>query len=66
MPVVHIEMVEGRTLEQKRELAKRITEAIVEITAARPENVRIFFYDIPKTHMAQAGILRIDQEGKQP
>lgn len=62
MPIIRVEMLEGRTIEQKRQLAKRITDAVVEVVQVKPENVRIYFYDLPKSHMAHAGILRIDQE----
>ena len=62
MPTIIVEMLEGRSVEQKRELAKRITDAIVEIAQTKPENVRIYFHDIPKFNMAQSGILRIDQK----
>jgi 4-oxalocrotonate tautomerase family enzyme len=37
MPLVQITMLQGRTAEQKRKLAKRITDAIVEDAGARRE-----------------------------
>jgi 4-oxalocrotonate tautomerase family enzyme len=35
MPLVQITMLEGRTVDQKRKLAKRITDALVEEAGAR-------------------------------
>ena len=64
MPTIRVEMIEGRTIEQKRELAKRITDAFVEIAPANPENVKIYFYDIPKFNFSHAGVLRSDKEAK--
>jgi 4-oxalocrotonate tautomerase len=64
MPTVIVEMLEGRTVEQKRELVKRITDAIVEIARTKPENVRIYFHDIPPFNLGQSGILRVDQKEK--
>jgi 4-oxalocrotonate tautomerase len=62
MPIIRIEMIEGRSVEQKRQLARKITDAIVGIVKTKPENVRIYFYDLPKSNMAHAGTLRVDQE----
>jgi len=62
MPTIIVEMLEGRTIAQKRELAKRITDAVAEVVQTKPERVRIYFHDIPKSNLAQAGILRSDQE----
>jgi 4-oxalocrotonate tautomerase len=62
MPTIIFEMLEGRTIEQKRELAKRITDAVAEVVQTQPERVRIYFHDIPKTNLAQSGVLRSDQE----
>lgn len=62
MPTIRIDMVEGRTVEQKRELARRITEAVVDVTGARPERVTIYFNDIAKQDISQGGKLRCDSE----
>ncbi|WP_264672921.1 2-hydroxymuconate tautomerase [Heliophilum fasciatum] len=60
MPIVNITMIEGRTEEQKRQLVKKVTDAIVETCEAPPEAVTITILDIPKTNVANAGILRSD------
>jgi hypothetical protein len=53
MPLVQITMLEGRTAEQKRKLAKRITDAMVEEAgAARPSLWP--FTKCPKKVMPQA------------
>ena len=62
MPFVQIEMVEGRTLEQKRALAKEVTDAIVHSLAVKPDAVRIIIRDMKKENLSVAGKLRIDQE----
>lgn len=61
MPVVQIDMVAGRTLEQKREMAKRITEVISETAKCPPEAVTIVMRESPKEHIAKAGILMSDK-----
>jgi 4-oxalocrotonate tautomerase len=57
MPVVHVEMWPGRTLAQKQELARAITEAIVKITNTSPEATIVIFSDVPKDNWAQGGVL---------
>ena len=62
MPTIRVDMIEGKSVEQKRQLADKITNAVVEVVQAKPENVKIYFYDVPNFNMAQAGVLRADQE----
>jgi 4-oxalocrotonate tautomerase len=45
MPFVHIHWFEGRTPEQKAEVAKRITDALVEAGGSAREDVWIRFED---------------------
>ena len=56
MPVVIIEMLEGRTVEQKRQLAEEITSSLVKIGAPR-EVVQIIIKDNPKQNWASGGKL---------
>jgi 4-oxalocrotonate tautomerase family enzyme len=48
MPVVRVEMWTGRTRAQKQELARVITEAMVNIAHTTPEATIVIFEDIPK------------------
>jgi 4-oxalocrotonate tautomerase len=57
MPVIHIEMWPGRTHAQKKELAKAITQAVVDITKTAPEATIVIFSDVPKENWAQGGVL---------
>lgn len=61
MPVVQITMAEGRTPEQKRAVAKRITDVMVEELNIAPEIITIFIYDLGKDHIAKAGIMLSDK-----
>lgn len=45
MPFVHIHWYEGRDAEQKAELARRITAAMVEVGKTSPDQVWIRFDD---------------------
>ena len=54
MPVVIVEMWEGRTVEQKEKLIKGITEAFEEI-GTKPESLHIILHDVPKTNWGNRG-----------
>ena len=41
MPVIRIDMMEGRTQDQKRGIVKEITETMTRIAGTKPEDVRI-------------------------
>ena len=58
MPVVTIEWYEGRSAEQKREIAEKLTELLVEVGGTQPESVWIRFVDSPKSEWAIGGELQ--------
>ncbi len=59
MPLVTIDMWEGRTVEQKRQLVKDITAAVCKM-GPPPESVTIILRDVPKHNWATAGNLSCD------
>ena len=61
MPAVTIVLKEGRTVEQKRELVKAVTEAIVRTVNAKPEAVHIVIHDEPATNIGSGGQLLADK-----
>jgi 4-oxalocrotonate tautomerase len=54
VPVVEVNMWEGRSAEQKEKLIKSITKAFGEIGVA-PEHLTIIIHDIPKTNWGMRG-----------
>lgn len=60
MPIVRVEMWPGRTQEQKRELARLITDAVVEVADTTPDATIVVFEDIPKENWAQGGVIASD------
>ena len=54
MPVVQVDMWEGRTVEQKAKLIKLLTKAFEEI-GVRPSSLTIIIHDIPKTNWGLRG-----------
>jgi 4-oxalocrotonate tautomerase len=61
MPIVQIDMIEGRTVEQKREMAKKVTQAITETANCPAEAVTIVIRDAAKSNIAKAGVLMSDK-----
>ncbi len=61
MPVITVQMWSGRTKEQKSELVKAFTDAIVSIAKTTPEATTIIFADVDKENWAQSGMLSSDQ-----
>ncbi len=62
MPHVQITWVEGRTAEQKKKIAERVTQALVEDGKAKRENIHVAFHDVPATDYAEAGVLVSEQK----
>jgi len=61
MPLVQITMLTGRTVEQKRKLAARITDAMVEEAGARREAIVVAFHEVSKESYASGGVLMADK-----
>jgi 4-oxalocrotonate tautomerase len=60
--MVQITMLQGRTAEQKRKIAKRITDALVEDAGTAREAITIAFYDVSKDSYATGGELMVDRK----
>ena len=54
MPFVTVEMLEGRTPEQKKQVAEGITEVLVRIGVPR-DAIRVLIKDHPGHNWAQGG-----------
>ena len=61
MPLVQITMLQGRTADQKRKIAKRITDVMVEEAGARREGIVVTFLEVSRESYASGGELMIDK-----
>jgi len=61
MPIVRVEMWTGRTLAQKKELARVITDAMVNIAHTTPDATIVVFEDIARENWAQSGKLASEE-----
>ncbi len=55
MPIVTIEWYEGRSPEQKMELAEKLTDLMVDVGKTQRDHVWIRFVDSPKSEWAMGG-----------
>ena len=56
MPLIRVEMLEGRTPEQKTALVKALTQAVVETLGSKPDVVDVMLFDIPRQNWATGGV----------
>jgi 4-oxalocrotonate tautomerase len=61
MPIVNIHMLEGRSLEKKRELVEKISRVIMDTLGAKPEKVRVILSEMKHDNFAIGGILHSDE-----
>ena len=57
MPVITVDWFEGRTPQQKAQLAAKITDAFVEVAGTAREHVWIVFNDTKKSDWAMGGTM---------
>ena len=57
MPTYRVEMIEGRTVEQKKKLVEEITRESVEVLGGTPEMVDILITDVKRENWATGGKL---------
>lgn len=62
MPVIHINIRNVLSVDDKRDVAKKITSVMEESLGIDPQRTEIFFHDITDENFAKGGILLIDQE----
>ena len=55
MPIIRIELIEGRAPELKEELIRRVTDAVTTTLAVQPAQVRVLLYELPPEHWAVGG-----------
>jgi 4-oxalocrotonate tautomerase len=55
MPIVRIELLQGRTPDMKADLITRVTDAVITSLGVDPEQVRVILYELPPEHWAVGG-----------
>jgi 4-oxalocrotonate tautomerase len=62
MPIIQVNLLEGRTVAQKRAMIAAVTDAMVESLGVRADSVRIMINEMHPEHFALAGV----SAGEQP
>jgi 4-oxalocrotonate tautomerase len=57
MPLIHVEMFEGRTPEIKREFVEAITRESCRVLKCAPDAVEILIRDVKKSDWASGGVI---------
>ncbi|MGM0396474.1 MAG: 4-oxalocrotonate tautomerase [Bacillota bacterium] len=60
MPIIQVEMLKGRTVEQKRAMAEKVTDALVETVDCKRDAVRIIIREMEDENFAKGGVLKSD------
>ncbi|EKW98576.1 2-hydroxymuconate tautomerase [Ligilactobacillus saerimneri] len=61
MPLIHIELIEGRSQEQLKNLVADVTAAVVKNTGAPAEHVHVVLNEMQKNRYAVGGTLKSDE-----
>lgn len=60
MPTLHLDMLPGRSVEQKREFVREVTKVTAQTLACPPESIDILIHEVPRDGWAKAGKLMVD------
>lgn len=61
MPILHVEMYPGRTLDQKRAFVREVTRVAVETLGCSLESVDVVISEVARENWAKAGKLATDK-----
>lgn len=64
MPNIRVELLQGRTIDQRRDFAAAVTDAAVEALGARRQDVRILFEEITADSVANGGVLASEDQSR--
>lgn len=56
MPIINVQILEGRPEEKVEELIANITETVCSTLDSPKEAVRVIVTEVPKTHWGKAGV----------
>ena len=62
MPLIQITLLKGRTTEQKRRIAQRITDVMAEEAKADRDAIVVTFVDVDRDSYARGGVLMADKK----
>lgn len=64
MPIVHIDLIAGRSQEQLKNLAKDVTDVVSKNTGAPAEHIHVILSEMQKNRYSVGGVLKSDEEAE--
>ncbi|WP_395538209.1 2-hydroxymuconate tautomerase [Lactiplantibacillus pentosus] len=64
MPIVHIDLIAGRSQEQLKNLVKDVTDAVNKNTGAPAEHIHVILSEMQKNRYSVGGVLKSDEEAE--
>ena len=62
MPIIRVEMFEGRDRDQKRKIISEVTNGFCLATGASPESVNVILTDVSQDEWGRGGIAFADRD----
>ncbi|WP_373863292.1 4-oxalocrotonate tautomerase [Brevibacillus centrosporus] len=64
MPIIQIQIMEGRSPEKVKSLIQRVTETVAEELDSPKERIRVLVTEVPKTHWGIGGVPASDRQDR--
>ena len=62
MPIIRVEMFEGRDRDQKRKIISEVTDGFCRATGVSPESVNVILTDVSQNEWARGGVPFADRD----
>ena len=62
MPIIHVEMLTGRTAEQKKALADTLTKGFIDSCGGHPQSINVIITEVEAENWAIGGTLIADRQ----
>ena len=62
MPIIRVEMFEGRDRDQKRKIISEVTDGFCRATGTSPESVNVILTDVSQDEWGRGGIAFADRD----
>ena len=63
MPIIRVEMLSGRSANQKKALVRELTEAFVKTAGGNPDAIHVVISEVEPSDWAAGGTLYSDKTG---
>lgn len=61
MPIIQFNLMQGRSIDQKRRLAEKVTDTVVEVLGVKRETVRILIHEMGMHDFSVGGVTAADR-----